>query len=404
MTSRIAPRIRAGLTAAAASADHLTAILRIVAVPVLLVGETYVERSHETQTRFDVVLTVFALYAVVTLLVAGRRGRRFGIMLAACDLGFAGALTYTSGGAFSQLRLAFLFPIVTTVFRSRPWLTAAATAVAIAVYVGQALPHPSTHSRGDAPSFIAVQVVYVTWLGLALTLLSLLLTRREQAVERLSEQRQRLVSEVYGAEERERQRLAEDLHDNTLQHLLAARRELAAPAAEDADSPQARAFAGLVEALSQLRGTVSDLHPHLLDQLGVDAALEHAATQAQRRGLFAVDLDVRGFVPGGPNDRVLLRSATELLANVERHARARHVTVALSVAGADDVLTVTDDGIGFDLADVLSRVRPGHIGLLSLRERAEALGGSLQIDTRPHAGTTATLRLPRRLQREPPAS
>jgi two-component system NarL family sensor kinase len=395
VTPRIAPRVRAGLTAIAASADHLTAILRLVAVPVLLVGETYVTRSDETDTRFYVVLALFAAYAILTLVLAGRRGRRFGIFLAGCDLAFAGALTYTSGGAFSQLRLAFLFPIVTTVFRSRPWLTAGATCVAIAVYVGQSLPHPSTHSRSDAPSFIAVQVVYVTWLGLALTLLSLLLTRREQAVERLSEQRQRLVSEVYGAEERERQRLAEDLHDNTMQHLLAARRELAAAASGDADSPQGRAFSGLVEALSQLRATVADLHPHLLDQLGVQAALEHTATEMRRRGACDLALDLDGFATGGPNDRVLLRSATELLANVERHARARRASLRLALSGEYDVLRVTDDGIGFDLEHVLSRVRPGHIGLLSLRERAEALGGSLRIDTRPGHGTTATLRLPR---------
>jgi two-component system NarL family sensor kinase len=395
VTSRIVPRLRAALTATAASADHLTAILRIVAVPVLLVGETYHARGEETDTRFYVVVALFALYALLTLLLAGHTAGRPGIVLAGCDLAFAGALTYTSGGAFSELRLTFLFPIVTTVFRSRPWLTATATGVAIAVYVGQSLPHPSTHSRSDARSFIAVQVVYVAWLGLALTLLSVLLTRREQAVERLSAQRQRLVSEVYGAEERERQRLAEDLHDNAMQHLLAARRELAAPAAENADSPQGRALSGLVEALSQLRATVADLHPHLLDQLGVEAALEHGATQMRRRGTFDVELDLGGFSADGPNDRVLLRSATELLANVERHARARHVAVRLTVAGAHDVLRVTDDGIGFDLTDVLSRVRPGHIGLLSLRERAEALGGSLHIDTHPGTGTTVTLRLPR---------
>jgi two-component system, NarL family, sensor kinase len=109
------PRVRAGLTAIAASADHLTAILRILAVPVLLVGETYVTRADQTDTRFYVVLALFALYAIVTLLLAGHPDRRLGTALAGCDLAFAGALTYTSGGAFSQLRLAFLFPIVTTI-------------------------------------------------------------------------------------------------------------------------------------------------------------------------------------------------------------------------------------------------------------------------------------------------
>ena len=395
MTARIVPRVRAALAAGAGSADHLTALLRVLAVPVLLVGEDYVERAASKDTRFFAVLAAFALYAVASLVLAGRYGPRWGILLAGLDLTFAGALTYTSGGAYSQLRLAFLFPIVTTVFRSRPWLTATATAIAIVVYVGQALPHPSTHARGDSHSFIAVQVVYVAWLGCALTLLSLLLTRREDAVRRLSAQRQRLVFEVFGAEERERQRLAERLHDNTMQNLLASRRELARAAERDPESAEGRAFAGLVQALAQLRATVADLYPHLLDQVGLGVALEHAAGEIGGRGGFAVDLELSGYTTGGPNERILLRSASELLVNVERHAEAGRARLELTSTGADDVLRVTDDGAGFDLEQVLSRVRPGHIGLLSLRERAEALGGSLRIETRPGAGTTAVVTLPR---------
>lgn len=385
----------AGLNGLSANADRLTALLRLVAVPVLLLGEAYVERSEPDDAAFVAVLAAFCVYALTTFALAGRGGRDLGVALAGVDMAFAGLLSYTSGGAYSQLRLAFLFPIVTTVFRCRPWLTAASTVAAIAVYVLQALPHASTQARGDAPSFIVVQAVYVAWLGFALTLLSLLLARRDQAVRELSEHRQRLVSEVYRAEERERQRLAEDLHDNTIQNLLAARRELVRAAQDDPESPEGRAFTGLVEALGQLRATVSDLHPHLLDQVGLASALEHAAAQVSRRGGFALDVDLAGYVADGPNDRVLLRSASELLANVERHARARRAVLRVALDDGCDVLSVADDGVGFDVEAAVGRVRPGHIGLLSLQERAEALGGSLLVETGAGRGTTATLRLPR---------
>ena len=89
-------------------AERLTALLRIVAVPILLVGEVYVPKPEPSEGRFFVVLAVFAIYAVVTLVVArweiapGPHWQR----LAIADIAFAGALTYSSGGGFSQLRFA----------------------------------------------------------------------------------------------------------------------------------------------------------------------------------------------------------------------------------------------------------------------------------------------------------
>jgi two-component system NarL family sensor kinase len=366
--------------------ERLTALLRVIAVPVLLVGVIYVPTPEASDSRFLVVLAIFGAYAVATVVIADRLDERWYTGFVALDVVFAGALSYASGGGYSQLRLAFLFPIVTAAFRCRPRLTIAVTAAAILVYLLQALSHPSAKSRLDSTSFIAAQMVYLAWIGIALSALSLLLARRERVVRTL-------VAEVFQAEERERRRLAEDLHDNAIQNLLAARRELEPAAIADPHGREGRAIESIVETLGQLRSEVSSLHPHLLDHVGIAVAIANAAENASARSHFTLALDTDRAEPG-PNDRVLLRSASELLANIERHAGAGHVTVRLARDENFDVLTIIDDGAGFDPGAVAATVRPGHIGLLSLRERCEGLGGSLRIDARRGAGTTVTLRLP----------
>ena len=108
-------------------ADLLTALLRIVAVPVLLVGEVYVPKPEPSEGRFYVVLAAFTLYALATLAIArwnlsprGHAGSGWPWPTSS----FAVALTYSSGGGFSQLRFAFLFPVVVVAFRGRPLATA----------------------------------------------------------------------------------------------------------------------------------------------------------------------------------------------------------------------------------------------------------------------------------------
>ena len=97
---------------------------------------------------------------------------------------------------------------------------------------------------------------------------------------------------------------------------------------------------------------------------------------------------------------MLFRCASELLANAATHAVAKHVSLRLALEGGDDVLEVIDDGIGFDPARLDERLREGHIGVLSLRERAEGLGGSLQIDSAFGRGARLEVRLPRPRARE----
>ena len=199
-------------------------------------------------------------------------------------------------------------------------MTASVAAASTVVYVLQAAPHPSRSSSG-ALSFVLVQAAYLAWLGLALALLSLLLARRDAAVRLLSAQRQRLVAEALTAEERERRQLAQDLHDGAIQNLLAARHDLDVAAQADPGGAEARAHAAITATVAELRGAVADLHPYLLEQAGLAAAIGQSARAAAERAGFALELDLTEGEPG-PNDRAVLRCTSELLANVARHASA----------------------------------------------------------------------------------
>ncbi len=381
----------------ASDADRLIAVLRIVAVPVLIAGPLVVAHPAPTRIAFKVVMAAFAIYAVVTALLAQRglprAGSRGPLVLVALDLAFAMALSYTSGGAFSQVRFAFLFAPLTAAFRMRFRFSLAVSGAAVLLYVLQALDHPSRSTEGDWAPFVFVQAGYLAWLGLAASLLAYLLERREQDVDRLLASRQLLVAEAIAAEERERKRLSEDLHDDAIQLLLAARHDLEDAATEDPSGPESRAYDAVTAVIRRLRQAISELHPYLLDRAGIESALTQAAERAARRGGFELDLRVDRDGPA-PSDQLLLRCGSELLVNVARHAQASHVELQLRRVGGDDVLTIADDGCGFDEAVLEDRLREGHIGVLSLRERAEAVGGSLEIVTAPGEGTRITVRVP----------
>jgi two-component system NarL family sensor kinase len=382
-------------------AERLIAWLRIVAIPVLLLGHGLISEARPSHRAFAFAVVAFSIYAVLVLIAATFYDvpPRVVNALAALDIAFAGLLAFTTGGGFSQIRFAFVFVPVSAAFRRRPQLTLCASVGAVLVYVVQALSHPS-RSGPDAISFVLVQASYLAWIGAAATLLSALLARRERVVEALLLTRQRLVVEALAAEDRERKRLSEDLHDGPLQTLLAARHDLEDVVSVDVPGPGARALEAITSTIASLRQQVSELHPHLIDQVGLEPALRQAGERAAQRGGFELRFELERD-SGGPNDNVLFRCASELLANAATHSAARHVTLRLGYEDGSDVLEVADDGIGFDPAMLDQRLREGHIGVLSLRERAEGLGGVLRIDAAFGRGAQLEVRLPRVREPEP---
>ena len=366
-------------------------LIRVAALPVFFAAERLVGHPAVRTEAFDPVLGIATIYAIVALVTASR-GRPLApaAMLAAADLAFIAALVETSGGPFSQLRYAFFLLPVSSALLLRPGLTAAVSAMGVLLYALIALTYPETGGiPRDAVGLELTQVLFLAWMGGAATLLSLVLRRREREIATLARSRGRLVAQALDAEDRARRRLAESLHDEALQNLLAARQLL------DAGDPESAALAreGLDEGVTQIRQAVFDLHPYLLEQAGLRAAVQAVAERAGRRAGFVavveVDPDVEGVL-----DPLLFSVSRELIANAAKHSGARTVRITVRRIGPDVELLVADDGRGIDYAAAAAAPAEGHIGLASCRERAEAVGGSLSLERSPDGGTVARMRVP----------
>lgn len=220
-------------------------------------------------------------------------------------------------------------------------------------------------------------------------------------LDRLTEDRarvRRLAAQVISAQDEERARLARELHDSTAQILTAVMLQLGAAASESTSAPMTERIATLrelaAEALEEVRAMAHTMHPRILDDLGLVAALEWLARQTGQQE----SLDVRVLVDGStsqipaPLASVLYRIAQEALRNVARHAGASHVTVTLRGDRATAALEVDDDGHGFDVRRAEER-RPG-MGLFSMRERVALVNGHLSVASEPGRGTRVTATVP----------
>lgn len=245
----------------------------------------------------------------------------------------------------------------------------------------------------DLPDVVFVQFGCLLWLAAATTALCVVLTRRSARVQRLLEVRRRLVAESMLAEERHSRQLAEQLHDGPLQNLLAVRLDLEDLREQPSTEVLDRIESALRDTVSELRSTVSTLHPQVLAQVGLTAALGELARQHRQRTGVVVGIDVDDV--GKPAAQaVLYRAARELLANAHKHSGATRLSLELHRSGDALVLVVADNGVGFDPAVLAESVAGGHIGLASLIVAVEATGGTLEMSETPGGGATTTITVP----------
>jgi signal transduction histidine kinase len=196
----------------------------------------------------------------------------------------------------------------------------------------------------------------------------------------------------------ERNRLALDLHDAVSQKLfgLVLTAEAAATLLEqdtDAARDQLRKLQKLAqEALDELRSLVFELRPPDLEKDGLAGVLRKHVEVLRRLQQREIELDVADELPvDAARDREILRIAQEALQNALRHAEARHVAVRLNVDDGRLLLEIEDDGVGF--APDAPDMRAQRLGLTSMEERAERLGGKLDIRSSRGSGTTVRLEL-----------
>lgn len=373
--------------------ERAVALFRLVLLPVILAGERLVEHHHAQRELFLPLLAVAAAWALANLWATTRGPvellpRR---LVAAVDLALIVALAWTSGGPFSQVRYAFFVLPLGAALLLGPWRTTAVSAASIVAYVAIAALHPATDERADAVDTEIAQVLYLVWTGAVAVALSSLLRRRRRQIEALAESRGRLVAQALDAEDRERRRLAEALHDEAIQNLLAARQELAVTGGSGPDLDLVRL--GLDRTVEQLRGAVFDLHPYVLEHGGLGPALRAVAERHARHGGFSWQVDVEPAATGVA-DQLLFSIARELIVNAARHAGARTVAIAVRRDAAGVELEVADDGRGLDPASAASAPARGHVGLASCRERAEALDGTLRVLPRAGGGTVVRVVVP----------
>lgn len=217
------------------------------------------------------------------------------------------------------------------------------------------------------------------------------LSDREQAREQFAEQ-------IIALQERERRRLAAEIHDGISQRIVGLSFHLSAAADSVQAEPgfaadQIHAARELAEAaLEETRLAIAGLRPSVLDDLGLAAGLESLA-----RSVAEVEVDVAVDLGGRrvPEhvETALYRIAQESLQNVAKHARARRASVSLEDAGAAIVLRIIDDGRGFAPAGQEGSAKTTY-GLAGMRERADLIDGTLEVVSRPGQGTTVTVTVP----------
>lgn len=212
-----------------------------------------------------------------------------------------------------------------------------------------------------------------------------------------------LLDRLVDTQEVERQRIARELHDATGQSLTAISLGLRGVqrVLENRDPVTAGQLRELesysTSALGELRRIIADLRPSQLDDLGLVAALRWYAQSFQARWSIACDFQLVGEAVRLPSDTetVIFRIAQEALANVARHADAGRASICLEIRSGEVVVTISDDGHGFDTASVLHGERTlSGWGLLGIQERSRLLHGRCEIESTPGQGTTVRVHIP----------
>ena len=376
---------------------RIRSFLRLALIALIALLVHYAHVTHHMDQVFRTVLALYAIAAVAWLVFILRTPSRpwFGWVSTAADVVIVIVLCMASGPATIALfPIFFLLPISVAFLNNPPVTAALGLSASLGYLLAWAVYATRDQKMGERiPTVVYVQVGCLLWLTAAITALSFTLARRAARVDKLLELRRRLVAESMRADERSNRELSEQLHDGPLQNLLAARLDLD----ELRDHPTTEGFdrldSALRETVAALRTTVGALHPQVLAQVGLSAAVGELARGYEQRWGTPVATAIDEV--GRPESQALIyRAARELLTNAHKHARANRIEVALHRSDGVTVLRVADDGVGFDPAILARRIGEGHIGLASLVAGVETAGGSLRFDDRPGGGTVVTVTVP----------
>jgi two-component system NarL family sensor kinase len=372
--------------------------LALVAIMVLAVFSGTSRSEWPAQFALVAVYGVLALVAAWMVLRHPHRARRLRAIepMVPVDIAAICVLPFLSTGSYLMLGLlAFLPFFIATQAGHR----AAVMSVAAIVGGGVGVLTDPVFRR----ELSAMEIVTILTMLALLCLCSYTVSRTQQrrlaSIAELTASRSLLLADVMTAEERERRRIAEALHDGALQTVLAAKQDLREAIRGNGDaSGVERASELLVDVSHDLRQVTRELHPSVLDEAGLAEAVQTLADSFSERTGVPVDCSI-DYPHRHPDDATLYGVARELLNNVARHANAHRVQLELTDGGDVATLDVRDDGVGIDPSVLSKRLSEGHIGVASHRARIETLRGTVEFEPVEH-GTWVRVRLPIRVGQE----
>ncbi len=223
---------------------------------------------------------------------------------------------------------------------------------------------------------------------------------RETLAERETE-RQTYMSQIFRAQEDERQRIAQELHDDTTQTLLVIANRAQSLVSDDAikAAPEAREQAEwirdtVLQVSENVRRLSLDLRPSILDNIGLVPALRWLVDRLNQENGIDTRIVVKGAKRKPPpgTDVIIFRIVQEALSNIRRHSEATKVWVALEFVPEFFRITVQDNGRGFPLPETMAKLTTeGKLGLIGMQQRAKFLDGTVKIHSEPGKGTSVSL-------------
>ena len=309
--------------------------------------------------------------------------------------------TVNSGFVAVVIRLSDHKLSIVGFLRTRAWVLPISIAYGFAAFTF-VIVHDAAHAIGFLALLAPVIVLHVYLIFFEQGTFAY-----AQKTAAYQKEREELLRKEAEASERERTKIAGELHDGVVQNLAGMALMLSAEASQlkAKQNGAANGTDALIELLDQsasdareamkdLRTLIIDLAPPTLRREGLQAALIEVLAEIKRKGTNT-HLDLP------PNLRLrkdraalIFRVAQEVLRNVAAHAQAKNVNVELSTEDGAAVLSIQDDGKGFSEADVARRRAEGHLGTSAIVDRAEEAGGTLTIDSEPGRGTLVVLTLP----------
>jgi signal transduction histidine kinase len=331
------------------------AITLLAMITIVVVGLPYEGRA------LAVMGGLLLPWAVVMLLVARRNSdAALSPAVAVVDFVLLAVLEAAAPDTFGAVRIAALFLVA-----SHAHFQGERRGLAVAA-LGSGLLVATTLIRGDEPVTASLLGLY-EGVFVVSALATALVVGRLRTAESASRLRARGISRrAIQAESEVRRRVAEAIHDGPVQELIGLDMVLSAArgAAEEGRGDEA-----------------GDLGPYAYKELAFASAIEHCMQVWKRRYGFEVLATIEDIRMPAEMSAALFRIAQEAVTNAGRHSGARAVSISLRTVGSQVELRVTDNGRGFSDGDPLGAAEPGHLGLASMRERAELLGGRLEIET-----------------------